>query len=86
MTVYEKPESEIAWVGRSVPFAGERGRDLLLAAALGRPSGFGPVDLALLSAASRRGPAALQAARLFPLDEAGLASPGFAASGRMRRS
>jgi Ni/Fe-hydrogenase b-type cytochrome subunit len=56
MTVYEKPESEIrVELGGPVPFAGERGRDLLLAAALGAPFGTtDPIDLALLSAASRK--------------------------------
>jgi len=56
MTVKETPGGEIrVELGNPVPFAGEKRRDLLLAAALGAPLGTtDPADLALLSAASRK--------------------------------
>jgi len=56
MSVYEIPQEEIrVELGDPAPFAGRKRRDLLLAAALGAPFGTGdPVDLALLSAASRK--------------------------------
>jgi Ni/Fe-hydrogenase b-type cytochrome subunit len=56
MTARENPEGEIrVELGDPVPFAGEKRRDLLLAAALGAPLGTrDPSDLALLSAASRK--------------------------------
>ena len=56
MTSHKKPEEEIrVELGDPVPFAGERRRELLLAAALGAPFGTSdPVDLALLSAASHK--------------------------------
>ena len=56
MSVYEIPEEEIrVELGEPVPFAGVKKRGLLLAAALGAPFGTSdPVDLALLSAASRK--------------------------------
>lgn len=54
MSVYDLPEKEIrVELGDPVPFAGEKRRELLVAAALGAPVGTrDPVDLALLSAAS----------------------------------
>ena len=56
MTNNENPENEIhVELGAPVPFAGEKRRELLLAAALGAPFGTSdPVDLALLSAAARK--------------------------------
>jgi Ni/Fe-hydrogenase b-type cytochrome subunit len=56
MSVYDIPEREIrVELGEPVPFAGEKRRRLLVAAALGAPFGTrDPVDLALLSAASRK--------------------------------
>ena len=56
MSIYEIPEEEIrVELGDPVPFAGVKRRQLLLAAALGAPFGTtDPVDLALLSAASRK--------------------------------
>lgn len=56
MTVLAMPEEDIrVELGDPVPFAGERRRDLLVAAALGAPFGTSdPADLALLSAASRK--------------------------------
>ena len=56
MTSNEKQDDEIrVELGDPVPFAGEKRRELLLAAALGAPFGTtDPVDLALLSAASRK--------------------------------
>ena len=56
MSVYDLPEAEIrVELGDPVPFAGEKRRELLVAAALGAPFGTrDPVDLALLSAASRK--------------------------------
>ena len=56
MSLYQIPESEIRIeLGAPVPFAGRKRRDLLIAAALGAPFGTrDPVDLALLSAASRK--------------------------------
>ena len=56
MTVKKIPEDEIrVELGDPVPFAGEKRRDLMLAAALGAPFGTtDPVDLALLSAAARK--------------------------------
>jgi Ni/Fe-hydrogenase 1 B-type cytochrome subunit len=56
MSVKENPEEEIrVELGDPVPFAGEKRRELLLAAALGARFGTGdPADLALLSAASRK--------------------------------
>lgn len=56
MTTLAMPGEDIrVELGDPVPFAGEKRRDLLLAAALGAPLGTcDPVDLALLSAASRK--------------------------------
>ena len=56
MTSKTIPENEIrVELGGPVPFAGEKRRELLLAAALGAPLGTSdPVDLALLSAASHK--------------------------------
>jgi Ni/Fe-hydrogenase 1 B-type cytochrome subunit len=56
MSIYDLPEAEIrVELGDPVPFAGEKRRELLVAAALGAPLGSrDPVDLALLSAASRK--------------------------------
>ena len=56
MSIYELPQSEIrVELGKPVPFAGEKRRELLVAAALGAPFCTGdPVDLALLSAASSK--------------------------------
>ena len=56
MSVYEIPQEEIrVELQDPVPFGGIKRRDLLLAAALGAPFGTtDPVDLALLSAASRK--------------------------------
>lgn len=56
MTVREKPKCKIRIeLGDPVPFAGEKRRDLLIAAALGAAFGTkDPCDLALLSAASRK--------------------------------
>lgn len=56
MSLYEIPEEEIrVELGDPVPFAGEKRSRLLIAAALGAPFGTkDPVDLALLSAASRK--------------------------------
>lgn len=56
MTDNTIPEEEIrVELGDPVPFAGEKRRDLLLAAALGAPFGTSdPIDLALLSVASRK--------------------------------
>ena len=56
MSIYDLPEKEIrVELGEPVPFAGEKRRELLVAAALGAPFGTqDPVDLALLSAASRK--------------------------------
>lgn len=56
MSVFDIPKAEIrVELGEPVPFAGEKRRELLVAAALGAPLGTrDPVDLALLSAASRK--------------------------------
>jgi len=56
MSIYQIPEEEIrVELGDPVPFAGRKRRELLLTAALGAPFGTrDPVDLALLSAASRK--------------------------------
>lgn len=56
MSAYDLPEAEIrVELGDPVPFAGEKRRELLVAAALGAPLGTrDPVDLALLSAASHK--------------------------------
>lgn len=56
MSVYELPEAAIrVELGDPVPYAGEKRSRLLIAAALGAPFGTrDPVDLALLSAASRK--------------------------------
>jgi len=56
MSIYDLPEKEIrVELGEPVPFAGEKRGELLVAAALGAPFGTrDPVDLALLSAASRK--------------------------------
>ncbi|HBA87654.1 MAG TPA: Ni/Fe-hydrogenase, b-type cytochrome subunit [Geobacter sp.] len=56
MSVYEIPSDEIrVELGDPVPFSGRKRRELLVAAALGAPFGTtDPVDLALLSAASRK--------------------------------
>jgi len=56
MTDTEKPAAEIrVELGDPVPFAGEKRRDLLIAAALGAPAGTDdPADLALLGAAARK--------------------------------
>jgi len=56
MSVYENPQDDIrVELGEPVPFAGEKRRELLVAAALGAPIGTrDPADLALLSAASRK--------------------------------
>ncbi|HLO25370.1 MAG TPA: iron hydrogenase, partial [Geobacteraceae bacterium] len=56
MTITKSPEDEIrVELGEPEPFAGEKKRDLLVAAALGAPFGTtDPVDLALLGAASHK--------------------------------
>ena len=56
MTAKDMPEKEVrVELGDPIPFAGEKRRDLLLAAALGAPLGTSdPADLAILSAASRK--------------------------------
>ncbi|WP_129127565.1 cytochrome b/b6 domain-containing protein [Geomonas oryzae] len=56
MSLYDIPESEIRIeLEDPVPFGGKKKRELLIAAALGAPFGTGdPVDLALLSAASKK--------------------------------
>jgi Ni/Fe-hydrogenase 1 B-type cytochrome subunit len=56
MSVFDIPKAEIRVdLGEPVPFAGGKRRQLLVAAALGAPLGTrDPVDLALLSAASRK--------------------------------
>ena len=56
MSVFDIPKAEIrVELGEPVPFAGEKRRELLVAAALGAPLGTrDPVDLALLSAASSK--------------------------------
>ncbi|WP_136514160.1 cytochrome b/b6 domain-containing protein [Geomonas edaphica] len=56
MSLYDIPESEIRIeLEDPVPFSGRKRRELLIAAALGAPFGTDdPVDLALLSAASKK--------------------------------
>lgn len=56
MSLYDIPESEIRIeLEDPVPFSGKKKRELLIAAALGAPFGTDdPVDLALLSAASKK--------------------------------
>ncbi|HBG04267.1 MAG: iron hydrogenase [Geobacteraceae bacterium GWC2_58_44] len=56
MSIYDLPDAEVrVELGEPVPFAGKKRRELLIAAALGAPFGTrDPVDLALLSAASRK--------------------------------
>jgi Ni/Fe-hydrogenase 1 B-type cytochrome subunit len=56
MSVYDLPEAAVrVELGDPVPFAGVHRSELLIAAALGAPFGTqDPVDLALLSAASRK--------------------------------